>query len=89
MVDDGIATGNTLLGTVNMLRKSKPDKIIIGVPVASKDAVKKLSKEVDEVIAVLIPEVFHAVGLFYKDFEQVSDKEVILYLNKLRALRKA
>jgi len=56
IIDDGIATGNTLLGTVNLLRKSKPGKIIIGVPVASQNAVQKLSKEVDEVIAVLIPE---------------------------------
>ncbi|HET7116005.1 MAG TPA: phosphoribosyltransferase family protein [Hanamia sp.] len=89
VIDDGIATGNTLSGTVNMLRKSKPGKIIIGVPVGSKDAVKKLSKEVDEVIAVIMPEEFHAVGLFYEDFGQVSDEKVILYLEKLKALRKA
>jgi putative phosphoribosyl transferase len=89
VIDDGIATGNTLLGTVNVLRKSNPGKIIIGVPVASKSAVLKLSKEVDEVIAVLIPEVFHGVGAFYEDFEQVSDQEVMYYLDKLRELRKA
>jgi len=89
IIDDGIATGNTLLGTVNLLRKSKPGKIIIGVPVASQNAVQKLSKEVDEVIAVLIPEEFYGVGAFYENFEQVSDKEVMFYLDKLRALRKA
>lgn len=89
VIDDGIATGNTLMGTINILRKSKPGKIIIAVPVASKSAVKKLSKEVDEVIALLIPEEFHGVGSFYLDFEQVSDEEVILYLDKLRELRQA
>ena len=89
IIDDGIATGNTLLGTVNLLRKSNPGKIIIGVPVASESAVQKLSKEVDEIVAVLIPEEFYGVGAFYENFEQVSDKEVMFYLNKLRELRKA
>ena len=89
VIDDGIATGNTLMGTVNVLRKSKPGKIVIGVPVASKSAVQKLSKEVDEVVAVLIPEEFYGVGAFYEDFEQVSDEEVNFYLDKLRELRKA
>jgi predicted phosphoribosyltransferase len=89
VIDDGIATGNTLLGTINVLRKSNPGKIVIGVPVASKSAVQKLSKEVDEVVAVLIPEVFYGVGGFYEDFEQVSDEEVMFYLDKLRELRKA
>jgi len=89
VIDDGVATGNTLLGTIQVLRKSKPGKIIIGVPVASASAVKKLSKEADEVIAVLVPEEFYGVGAFYEDFEQVSDEEVIFYLDKLRELRKA
>lgn len=89
VIDDGIATGNTLLGTVNVLRKSEPGKIIIAVPVASASAVQKLSKEVDEVVAVLIPEEFYGVGAFYEDFEQVSDEEVMFYLDKLRELRKA
>lgn len=88
IIDDGVATGNTLLGSVHVLRKSKPGKIIIGVPVASKSAVNKLSKEVNEIIALQVPEVFHAVGSFYKDFEQVSDKEVMSYLDKLSELKK-
>ena len=88
VIDDGIATGNTLMGTVNVLRKSKPGKIVIGVPVASRDAVSKLSKEVDEVVTVLIPEQFYGVGAFYEDFEQVSDEEVLFYLDKWRKLEK-
>lgn len=89
VIDDGIATGNTLLGTINVLRKSNPAKIVIGVPVASQSAVQKLSEEVDEVVAILIPDVFYGVGAFYEDFEQVSDEEVMFYLDKLRELRKA
>ncbi|MGZ8511184.1 MAG: phosphoribosyltransferase [Chitinophagaceae bacterium] len=89
IIDDGIATGNTIMGTVNVLRKSNPGKIVIGVPVASKTAIKKLSKEVDDVVAVVVPDEFYGVGAFYEDFEQVSDEEVIFYLDKLRELRKA
>ncbi len=89
VIDDGIATGNTIMGTVNVLRKSHPAKIVIGVPVASKTAIQKLSKEVDDVVAVVVPDEFYGVGYFYEDFEQVSDEEVIFYLDKLRELRKA
>jgi predicted phosphoribosyltransferase len=89
VVDDGVATGNTLLGTIQVLKKSKPGKIIIAVPVASANAVEKLSKEVDEFIAVLVPEEFYGVGAFYENFSQVSDEEVLFYLDKLRELRKA
>jgi len=88
IIDDGIATGHTMMGTVHVLRKSKPGKIIIGVPVASKSAVRELSKEVDEVVAVMIPEIFYGVGAFYDEFEQVTDEEVMFYLNKLRELQK-
>jgi putative phosphoribosyl transferase len=89
VIDDGIATGNTLMGTINLLRKNNPGKIVIGVPVASESAVQKLSKEVDEVVAVIIPEIFYGVGAFYEDFEQVSDEEVMYYLDKLNELKKA
>ena len=89
VIDDGIATGNTLLGTINVLRKSKPAKIIIGVPVASRSAYEKLSEEVDEVVAVMVPETFYGVGAFYEDFQQVSDEEVLFYLGKLEKLKKA
>jgi len=84
VIDDGIATGNTLLGTINMLKKNKPGKIVIAVPVASVKAIQKLGKEVDEIISVLVPKHFFGVGAFYEDFEQVSDEEVIYYLERLR-----
>src|SRR5579872_910405 len=84
VIDDGIATGNTLLGTINILRKNNPAKIVIAVPVASADAVRKLSEVADELIVVLIPEEFYGVGAFYENFEQVTDEEVMYYLDKWR-----
>ncbi|MEJ6981885.1 phosphoribosyltransferase family protein [Pedobacter sp. P351] len=89
VIDDGIATGNTMMETVNILRKSEPGKIVIAVPVASKSAIQKLSQEVDEVIVVMVPHEFFGVGAFYQNFQQVSDENVMFYLNKLRSLRKA
>jgi predicted phosphoribosyltransferase len=80
LVDDGVATGNTLLGTVRVLKKNNPKKIIIAVPVASESAVKKLSAEVDEIVTNLIPNEFYGVGSFYENFEQLEDEEVLYYL---------
>jgi predicted phosphoribosyltransferase len=89
VIDDGIATGNTLLATVRILKKSKPARIIIAVPVISRSALQKLTPEVDEVIAILIPEIFSGVGAYYHDFSQLTDEEVVGYLQKLRELRNA
>ncbi len=82
IVDDGIATGNTLLSTVKMLRNQKPAKIVIAAPVASRSSVEKISKLVDEMVVPLIPKEFYGVGGFYKNFDQVSDEEVLNYLDK-------
>jgi putative phosphoribosyl transferase len=83
VVDDGIATGNTLMSTIKMLRNSKPARIIVAAPVAPQSAVNKLSKVVDELVIPLIPKEFYGVGSFYEDFTQVTDEEVIRYLNEL------
>ncbi len=84
VIDDGIATGNTLMGTVNMLLKERPAKIVVAAPVASRSAVRMLSTVVDEVVTVLQPETFYGVGAFYEDFEQVSDEEAMYYLERWR-----
>ena len=89
VIDDGIATGNTLLATVRILKKSKPARIIIAVPVISRSAMQKLSPEVGEVIAILIPEIFSGVGAYYHEFSQLADEEVVGYLQRLRELRNA
>ncbi len=89
IVDDGIATGNTLLSTIRMLKKGNPSKIVVAVPVASRHAVDKLAGLVDEIVCPLIPDSFYGVGTFYKNFDQVSDEEVMMYLNRFNNLRKA
>jgi putative phosphoribosyl transferase len=89
IIDDGMATGNTLLGTIKILRQSSPGKIIVAVPVASEDAVNRLAREVDEVVTISIPPTFYGVGAFYENFNQVSDEEVVFYLEKLRRVGKA
>jgi predicted phosphoribosyltransferase len=84
VIDDGIATGNTLQFTIKLIKKTKPSKIVIAVPVASKSSVKKLNREVDEMICLSIPDEFYGVGSFYEDFKQVSDSEVLSFLSEIR-----
>ena len=84
IVDDGIATGNTMLSIIKMLHDEKPNKIVVAIPVAANDAIKKLqaSTFVDEVICPLVPDYFQSVGQFYQDFDQVDDNEVKQLLKK-------
>ncbi len=78
IVDDGLATGFSMLAAIRELKKMKPKKIIVAVPVSPRDTAEKITKEVDEFIAVEIPEIFAgAIGAYYNQFEQVSDSEVI------------
>lgn len=78
IVDDGIATGNTILSTIIMLYDEKPKKIIVAIPVAPTSAIYKLqeSQFIDEVVCLSIPVNFRAVGEFYEDFDQVDDSQV-------------
>lgn len=82
IVDDGLATGLTMLSVVKGIKTKNPKRTIVAVPVASYDAVKRLEKEA-EVIALYIPEYFYAVGQFYEDFHQITDEEVISALNSI------
>ncbi|MHC2991445.1 phosphoribosyltransferase [Pontibacter sp. HJ8] len=77
IVDDGIATGKTLLSTINLVKKQQPSKIVVAVPVAPYAAIEQFSAIVDEVVCLLVPPYFQAVGQFYQEFTQVSDEEVI------------
>jgi putative phosphoribosyl transferase len=76
LVDDGLATGSTMLAAVEALRRLGPARIIVAVPVASPDTCELLKEKVDEVVCAVTPEPFYAVGLWYEDFSQVSDEEV-------------
>ncbi|WP_235942070.1 phosphoribosyltransferase [Pontibacter fetidus] len=77
LVDDGIATGNTLIATINLVKKQQPKKIVVAVPVAPPSAVEHIGAMVDDMICLLAPPDFYAVGQFYQEFYQVSDEEVI------------
>ncbi|OQP66595.1 phosphoribosyltransferase [Niastella vici] len=81
IIDDGVATGHTLLSTIEMIRHDAPKKIVIAVPVASQQAAEKLSEVADEFICTWIPAHFRSVGEFYADFTQVTDEEVIQMLH--------
>jgi predicted phosphoribosyltransferase len=75
VTDDGIATGFTTLAAIQYIRKQKPKKIILAVPVSASDSYEKLKKEVDEMICLHVRDDFFAVGQFYEIFEQVSDEQ--------------
>lgn len=83
IVDDGIATGSTVKAVIRCLDTKKAKKIIVAVPVISKDTYRKLLKEVDMVIALEVADNFSAVGQFYKDFPQVSNEDVVQYTQSL------
>lgn len=88
VVDDGIATGNTILSTIQMLHEEQPKKIIVAIPVASPSALQKLKNTsfIDEVICISAPTNFRAVGQFYDNFDQVDDSEVKALLNKVTVI---
>ena len=84
IVDDGIATGFTILAAIKSVKEHGAKKVIVAVPVAPLDTVVLLKNSVDKVICLLIPNEFYAVGLHYKNFNQVTDKEVFNILEELR-----
>jgi putative phosphoribosyl transferase len=76
LVDDGLATGATMLAAVKALRQQQPARIIVAAPVAARETCEQLQSEVDDVVCAVTPEPFYAVGLWYEDFSQTSDDEV-------------
>jgi len=80
VVDDGLATGATMISALHALRTRKPAKLICAVPVAPPDTLRKVEALADETVCLEAPEYFMAVGQFYEDFPQVEDEEVIALL---------
>jgi putative phosphoribosyl transferase len=76
LVDDGLATGASMLAAVSALRQRKPASIVVAIPVAPSDTVQRLKQEADEVVCLATPEPFSAVGRWYREFSQTSDDEV-------------
>ena len=76
LVDDGLATGATMYAAALAVRAAAPARIVVAVPAASTEAVELLRSVAEDVVAVITPEPFYAVGAWYKDFAQTSDDEV-------------
>jgi putative phosphoribosyl transferase len=77
LIDDGLATGSSMEAGVQAIRASHPARVIVAVPVGARETVGRLQKVADEVVTVTVPEPFQAVGLWYDDFRQLTDEDVL------------
>jgi predicted phosphoribosyltransferase len=89
VLDDGIATGSTMIAALRAVRAHHPAKLIAATGVASAEALRLLRQEADEVVCVETPEVLYAIGYHFRDFSQVSDEEVVATLRAARRPRAA
>jgi predicted phosphoribosyltransferase len=85
LVDDGIATGSTMRAAVRALNAQRPARLIVAVPTAAGSTCRELRPEVDELVALMTPELFSGVGEWYQDFSQTSDAEVTNLLERARS----
>ena len=85
VVDDGLATGATMIAALHALRACHPSRLVCAVPVAPPDALKKIEGMADEVVCLQVPEYFQSVGQFYKHFDPVDDREVTAILRNFPA----
>jgi predicted phosphoribosyltransferase len=76
VVDDGLATGATMLAAVQALREQRPAGLVVAVPVAAHQTCDALRPHVDDIVCAITPEPFRAVGVWYEDFSQTTDDEV-------------
>jgi predicted phosphoribosyltransferase len=84
VVDDGIATGSTMIAALRAVRAQKPQKLICAVAVASPEAARSIAREADAIVCLMAPAEFSAVGQFFEDFAQVTDEEVATTLRQSR-----
>ena len=84
VVDDGIATGATMRAALRALRRRRPRRLVLAVPVAAPDSLAELKSEADETVCLETPADMGAVGLYYRDFTQTSDEKVIAFLEQAR-----
>ena len=82
VIDDGLATGSTMIAALHATRAKQPAKLICAVPVAPPDTLERIRPYCDEVVCLSTPPHFQAVGQFYADFNQVSDEEVMEVLRQ-------
>lgn len=84
ITDDGVATGATTLTAIRSVRFENPARLILALPVGPEDSIRELADEADETICLRVPPDFIAVGQFYRNFEQVSDQEMLDILKEAR-----
>jgi predicted phosphoribosyltransferase len=84
LVDDGLATGATMQAAARAVRAQGPGRLIVAVPVGSAEAVDALRRQADEVVCLVEPRPLVAIGLYYQDFAQVEDREVLELLGRPR-----
>jgi putative phosphoribosyl transferase len=82
VIDDGIATGSTMITALRSVRAKKPAKLIGAVAVTSAQAMQAIADEADAIICLSVPDEFYAVGQFFREFSQVSDEEVVALLRQ-------
>ena len=87
VVDDGLATGSTMIAALQTLRAQGPQRLICAVPVAAPDSLRRIRPLADEVVCLHAPADFHAVGQYYDSFDQVDDDEVIAALRDARGAK--
>lgn len=85
LVDDGVATGSTMLVAIRALRQHQPATLVVAAPVMSQDARLALSREADACVTIATPEPFHGVGAWYLNFAQTSDADVLALLDRAAA----
>jgi len=84
VIDDGIATGATMEAALHATRRAGPKRLILAVPVAPPETIERLRAEVDEIVCPQSPKPFGAIGLFYAEFHQLSDDEVVDLLQRAK-----
>lgn len=84
VVDDGLATGATMRAAIWSLRRAQPKKVIVAIPVGAPESCASIDAEVDELVCLHSEDPFHSVGMYYLDFSQVSDEQVIALLREYR-----
>jgi predicted phosphoribosyltransferase len=82
VTDDGIATGSTMIAALQTVKTQNPREIIVAVPVAPPDRLVELERWCDDIICLLAPDEFWAIGQFYDDFTPVEDEEVVKLLGE-------
>ncbi|MGZ5101795.1 MAG: phosphoribosyltransferase [Usitatibacter sp.] len=84
VVDDGLATGATMIAALHSVRARAPSRLVAAVPVASRESLARIASLADEIVCLATPPDFHAVGQFYREFDAVSDAQVSLVLRTAR-----